>query len=74
MTHSQIIQKIKKLAVVPIVRTPDEKSALAAVEAVLAGGSATSYNHRRQTAADLSVGMAARYGNSRRSEMLFTAP
>lgn len=38
MTHSQIIQKIKKLAVVPIVRTPDEKSALAAVEAVLAGG------------------------------------
>jgi len=38
VTHSQIIQKIKKLAVVPIVRTPDEKSALAAVEAVLAGG------------------------------------
>lgn len=38
MTHSQIIQKIKKLAVVPIVRTPDAKSALAAVEAVLAGG------------------------------------
>ena len=38
MTHSQIIQKIKKLAVVPIVRTPDEKSALAAVEAVRAGG------------------------------------
>ena len=38
MTHSQIIQKIKKLAVVPIVRTPDEKSALAAVEAVFAGG------------------------------------
>jgi 2-dehydro-3-deoxyphosphogluconate aldolase/(4S)-4-hydroxy-2-oxoglutarate aldolase len=38
VTHSQIIQKIKKLAVVPIVRTPDAKSALAAVEAVLAGG------------------------------------
>jgi 2-dehydro-3-deoxyphosphogluconate aldolase/(4S)-4-hydroxy-2-oxoglutarate aldolase len=38
VTHSQIIQKIKKLAVVPIVRTPDEKSALAAVEAVRAGG------------------------------------
>ena len=38
MTHSHILHKIKKLAVVPIVRTPDEKSALAAVEAVLAGG------------------------------------
>ena len=38
VTHSQILQKIKKLAVVPIVRTPDEKSALAAVEAVVAGG------------------------------------
>ncbi len=38
MTHSQIIQKIKKLAIVPIVRTPDEQSALAAVEAVRAGG------------------------------------
>lgn len=38
MTHSQIVQKIKKLAVVPIVRTPDAKSALAAVEAVKAGG------------------------------------
>jgi 2-dehydro-3-deoxyphosphogluconate aldolase/(4S)-4-hydroxy-2-oxoglutarate aldolase len=38
MTHSQIVQKIKKLAIVPIVRTPDSKSAIAAVEAVLAGG------------------------------------
>ncbi len=38
MTHSEIIQKIKKLAIVPIVRTPDEASALAAVEAVLEGG------------------------------------
>lgn len=38
MTHSQILQKIKKLALVPIVRTPDAKSALAAVEAVYAGG------------------------------------
>lgn len=38
MTHSQIVQRIKKLAVVPIVRTPDAKSALAAVEAVLEGG------------------------------------
>jgi 2-dehydro-3-deoxyphosphogluconate aldolase/(4S)-4-hydroxy-2-oxoglutarate aldolase len=38
VTHSEIIQKIKKLAIVPIVRTPDEASALAAVEAVLEGG------------------------------------
>lgn len=38
MTHSEIIQKIKKLAIVPIVRTPDEASALAAAEAVLEGG------------------------------------
>jgi len=38
VTHSQILQKIKKLALVPIVRTPDAKSALAAVEAVYAGG------------------------------------
>jgi len=38
VTHSQIVQKIKKLAVVPIVRTPDAQSALAAVEAVYAGG------------------------------------
>ncbi len=38
MTHSEIIQRIKKLAIVPIVRTPDSKSALAAVEAVCEGG------------------------------------
>ena len=38
MTHSEIIQKIKKIAVVPIVRTPDAKSALAAAEAVRDGG------------------------------------
>ncbi len=38
MTHSEIVQKIRKLCIVPIVRTPDEKSALAAVEAVYAGG------------------------------------
>ncbi len=38
MTHSQIVRKIKKLALVPIVRTPDARSALAAVEAVYAGG------------------------------------
>ena len=38
MTHSEIIQKIKKLAIVPIVRTPDAKSALAAVEALYEGG------------------------------------
>jgi len=38
VTHSEIIQKIKKIAVVPIVRTPDAKSALAAAEAVRDGG------------------------------------
>jgi len=38
VTHSEIIQKIKKLAIVPIVRTPDAKSALAAVEALYEGG------------------------------------
>ncbi len=38
MTHSEIIQRIKTLAIVPIVRTPDEASALAAAEAVLEGG------------------------------------
>ncbi len=38
MNHSEIIQKIKKLAIVPIVRTPDVQSALAAVEAVREGG------------------------------------
>src|SRR5579875_3827175 len=35
---STILAHIKQLAVVPIVRTPDQASALAAVEAVLAGG------------------------------------
>ncbi len=38
MTHSEIVQRIRKLAIVPIVRTPDEASALVASEAVLAGG------------------------------------
>jgi 2-dehydro-3-deoxyphosphogluconate aldolase/(4S)-4-hydroxy-2-oxoglutarate aldolase len=38
VTHSEIIQRIKTLAIVPIVRTPDEASALAAAEAVLEGG------------------------------------
>ena len=38
MTHSEILQKIKRLAIVPIVRTPDVQSALAAVEAVRDGG------------------------------------
>jgi 2-dehydro-3-deoxyphosphogluconate aldolase / (4S)-4-hydroxy-2-oxoglutarate aldolase len=38
VTHSEIMQKIRTLAIVPIVRTPDEASALAAVEAVLEGG------------------------------------
>jgi 2-dehydro-3-deoxyphosphogluconate aldolase / (4S)-4-hydroxy-2-oxoglutarate aldolase len=38
MTHSEILEKIKRLAIVPIVRTPDVKSALTAVEAVYDGG------------------------------------
>jgi 2-dehydro-3-deoxyphosphogluconate aldolase/(4S)-4-hydroxy-2-oxoglutarate aldolase len=38
VTHSEIVQRIRKLAIVPIVRTPDEASALVASEAVLAGG------------------------------------
>ena len=38
MTHSEIIQRIKTLAIVPIVRTPGEASALEAAEAVLEGG------------------------------------
>jgi 2-dehydro-3-deoxyphosphogluconate aldolase/(4S)-4-hydroxy-2-oxoglutarate aldolase len=38
VTHSEIILRIKTLAIVPIVRTPDEASALAAAEAVLEGG------------------------------------
>jgi 2-dehydro-3-deoxyphosphogluconate aldolase / (4S)-4-hydroxy-2-oxoglutarate aldolase len=36
--HAEILVRIKELAVVPIIRTPDSKSALAAVEAVLEGG------------------------------------
>jgi 2-dehydro-3-deoxyphosphogluconate aldolase/(4S)-4-hydroxy-2-oxoglutarate aldolase len=36
--HAEILGRIKHLAVVPIIRTPDSKSALAAVEAVLEGG------------------------------------
>lgn len=38
MKHAEILGRIKDLAVVPIIRTPDSKSALAAVEAVLEGG------------------------------------
>ena len=38
MKHAEILARIKELAVVPIIRTPDSKSALAAVEAVLEGG------------------------------------
>lgn len=38
MKHADILARIKELAVVPIVRTPDSKSALAAVEAVREGG------------------------------------
>lgn len=38
MKHFEILARIKDLAVVPIIRTPDSKSALAAVEAVLEGG------------------------------------
>ncbi len=38
MKHAEILARIKDLAVVPIIRTPDSKSALAAVEAVLEGG------------------------------------
>jgi 2-dehydro-3-deoxyphosphogluconate aldolase/(4S)-4-hydroxy-2-oxoglutarate aldolase len=36
--HGEILEKIKTLAIVPIIRTPDAKSALAAVEAVREGG------------------------------------
>ena len=38
MKHAEILSRIKDLAVVPIIRTPDSKSALAAVEAVREGG------------------------------------
>jgi 2-dehydro-3-deoxyphosphogluconate aldolase / (4S)-4-hydroxy-2-oxoglutarate aldolase len=36
--HAEILRRIKEIAIVPIVRTPDAASALAAVEAVLEGG------------------------------------
>src|SRR5882757_9266640 len=38
MKHSEILERIKSLAIVPIIRTPDAKSALAAVDAVCDGG------------------------------------
>lgn len=38
MKSSEILRRIKEIAIVPIVRTPDFTSALAAVEAVLEGG------------------------------------
>jgi 2-dehydro-3-deoxyphosphogluconate aldolase/(4S)-4-hydroxy-2-oxoglutarate aldolase len=38
VTHAQILLKIRTLAIVPIVRTPDSQSALAAAEAVFEGG------------------------------------
>jgi 2-dehydro-3-deoxyphosphogluconate aldolase/(4S)-4-hydroxy-2-oxoglutarate aldolase len=38
MTPRDIVSRIKNLAVVPIVRTPDFESAVAAVEAILEGG------------------------------------
>ncbi len=38
MNQRDIISRIKDLAVVPIIRTPDSQSALAAVEAILEGG------------------------------------
>ena len=38
MTHSVILSWIKRIALVPIVRTPDAESAVAAVDALQAGG------------------------------------
>jgi 2-dehydro-3-deoxyphosphogluconate aldolase/(4S)-4-hydroxy-2-oxoglutarate aldolase len=38
MTRDEVLSRIKAVAVVPIVRTPTAETALAAVEAVLAGG------------------------------------
>ncbi|MBV8810706.1 MAG: 2-dehydro-3-deoxyphosphogluconate aldolase, partial [Acidobacteriaceae bacterium] len=38
MNQRDILRRIKDLAVVPIIRTPDSQSALAAVEAILEGG------------------------------------
>ncbi len=38
LSHSQILRRIKEIAVVPIVRTPSAESAIAAVEALVEGG------------------------------------
>src|SRR6185437_2617875 len=38
MTRNEVLSRIKAVAVVPIVRTPTPETALAAVDAVLAGG------------------------------------
>ncbi len=38
LTHSSILSWLKEIALVPIVRTPDAESALAAVEALRSGG------------------------------------
>jgi 2-dehydro-3-deoxyphosphogluconate aldolase/(4S)-4-hydroxy-2-oxoglutarate aldolase len=38
LTHNQILRIIREIVVVPIVRAPDAKSALAAVDAILEGG------------------------------------
>ena len=38
LTHSAILDWIKQIALIPIVRTPDSESALACVEALRAGG------------------------------------
>ena len=38
MEQNQVIDRIKEIAVVPIVRTPNLETALASVEAVLDGG------------------------------------
>lgn len=38
MTRTEILSRIKELAIVPIVRTPTAETAVAAVEAVLKGG------------------------------------
>jgi 2-dehydro-3-deoxyphosphogluconate aldolase / (4S)-4-hydroxy-2-oxoglutarate aldolase len=38
LTHSQILTTIREIAVVPIIRAPDSKSALSVVDAILEGG------------------------------------
>lgn len=38
LTHTQILRSLQEIAVVPIVRAPDAKTALAAVQAILEGG------------------------------------